>query len=89
MTDKDLLAKSEQVEQEALGALDRRRSDRRGVGKKVPCPTCGIWESSVLNYTDSRQDEVYRRRRQCCRCSAVFETEESISRIITPGQIPA
>lgn len=88
MTDRDdtLLAKSAQVEQEALEALDRRRCDRRGVGEKVPCPTCESWLSVVIKRSVSQKSEsAYLRHRRCLVCSAEYESSESVTRLLKSG----
>lgn len=53
------------------------------LGPKLRCPTCGRYTSRVLPRSDlQRNDEAYRRLRQCVHCQTRYTTVEQVERII-------
>ena len=67
-----------------VGAVERRRQERRA-SEKVACPSCGHLRSLVVPYHQTAADQrsgAYVRRRACYHCTTVYETTESVGRII-------
>lgn len=70
---------------EVLRRAERRRAGERRATEKVACPLCGHLRSLVVPYhmtVEDQQTGCYIRRRACSACGAVYETSESVGRII-------
>jgi transcriptional regulator NrdR family protein len=54
-------------------------------GPKLRCPRCGRYTSRVMPRSDlQRDDEAYRRVRQCLHCLTRYVTAERVERVVRP-----
>lgn len=53
---------------------------------KLCCPTCGQFESRVIDSRPTDANEAIWRRRQCRHCGEKFSTKESIVPTIRPTE---
>lgn len=53
---------------------------------KLACPTCGEWTNRVVPTALKQTLEGYRRYRSCQACGVVFETVESVTRVVRESE---